>query len=169
MQDLKSKSASQANSKFLVHYPREQHRGKEKPGDIMMLTNRERDIIALAGRGLTNQDIGEKLGISSRTVKCILHHACIKLRAHNRTQALLMAISKGCISIREVLSLDEVVELFASLGAEGIDSVTQRLKLKYEKRSSLSGRECIPHPENRRFVRTATTSELSTRHSNPGS
>jgi len=98
----------------------------------MILTNRERDVLALAGRGLTNQDIGEKLEISSRTVKCILHHACIKLRARNRTQALLTAISKGCISIREILSLDELAELFASLDPEAMDSVYQRLKLKDE-------------------------------------
>ncbi len=124
----------------------------------MILTNREKDILALAGRGLTNQDIGEKLEISSRTVKCILHHACIKLRAHNRTQALLMAINEGCISIKEVFSLDELVDLIASLDPELMDSVSQRLKLKDEKRSFLSGDECISHPENKRLATTVTTS-----------
>jgi len=166
MQDLKSKSARQVNSKLLWHYPLGQFGEKEKQDGVRMLTNRERDVLALAGRGLTNQDIGEKLGISSRTVKCILHHACLKLRAHNRTQALLMAISKGCISIKEVLSLDELVELFASLGPEAMDSVNQRLKLKDEKRSFLSGNECRPHPENKRLAKTVTTSDLSTCHSN---
>jgi hypothetical protein len=77
-----------------------------------------------------------------------------------------MAISKGCISIKEVLSLDEVVELFASLGPEAMDSVNQRLKLKDKKRSSLSSIKCTPHPENKRVATTATTSALSTCHSN---
>jgi len=166
MQDLKSKSARQVNAKFLVHYPRGRPGEKEKQERVRMLTNRERDVLALAGRGLTNQDIAEKLGISSRTVKCILHHACLKLRAHNRTQALLMAISKGCISIKDVLSLDELVDLIASLGPEAMDSVNQRLKLKDAKRSSLSSIECRPHPENKRLATTATTSDLSTCHSN---
>jgi DNA-binding CsgD family transcriptional regulator len=168
MHDLKSKSARQANSKFLVHYPRCQPGEKEKTR-ILMLTNREKDVLALAGRGLTNQDIGEKLEISSRTVKCILHHACIKLRAHNRTQALLMAISKGYISIKEVISVDELANLLASLDPEVIDSVNQRLKLKDEKPASLSGRECLLHPENKRLLTTVATSNLSARHSNPGS
>lgn len=166
MQDLKSKSARQVNAKLLQHYPLGQPGEKEKQASIRMLTYRERGVLALAGRGLTNQDIAEKLGISSRTVKCILHHACLKLRAHNRTQALLMAISKGCISIKEVLSLDEVVELFASLGPEAMDSVNQRLKLKDKKRSSLSSIKCTPHPENKRVATTATTSNLSACHSN---
>ena len=127
----------------------------------MILTNRERDVLALAGRGLTNQDIGEKLEISSRTVKCILHHACIKLRAPNRTQALLMAISKGCISIKEVLSLDELAELIASLDPEAIDSVNQRLKLKDEEHSTLSDIEFTQHTDNRKFAASATVSDLS--------
>ena len=165
MQDLKSKSDRQANSRFLVHYPLGQPVENEKR-HVRMLTNRERDVLALAGRGLTNQDIAEELGISSRTVKCILHHACLKLRAHNRTQALLMAISKGYISIKEVLSLDELANLIASLGPEAMDSVNQRLKLKDKKRSSLSSIKCTPHPKNKRLSTTATTSDLSACHSN---
>jgi len=166
MQDLKSKSARQVNSKFLQHYPHGQPGENEKQASIRMLTNRERGVLALAGRGLTNQDIAEELGISSRTVKCVLHHACLKLRAHSRTQALLMAISKGYISIKEVLSLDELVELLASIGPEAMDSINQRLKLKDEKRSLISGIECVPHPENKRLTITATTSDLSTCRSN---
>ena len=164
MQDLKSTSGRQVNSKFLRHYPPGQPGEKGKQWVNGMLTNRERGVLALAGRGLTNQDIADELEISSRTVKCILHHACLKLRTHNRTQALLVAISKGYISIKEVLSLDEVVELVASLGAEGIDSVNQRLKLKDEKRSFLAGSECILPPENKRLATTISTSDLSTCH-----
>lgn len=131
----------------------------------MTLTNRERGVLVLAGRGLTNQDIAEKLGISSRTVKCILHHACLKLRAPNRTQALLMAIRKGHVSIKEVFSLDELAELIASLDPEAIDSVNQRLKLKGEKPSSLSDTELTLHHDNRRLAASATMSDLSTCHS----
>ena len=165
MQDLKTKPVRQVNARSLGHYSISQPGEQVKQKRIVILTNREKDILALAGRGLTNQDIGEKLGISSRTVKCILHHACIKLRAHNRTQALLMAISEGCISIKEVFSLDELADLIASLDPEAMDSVNQRLKLKDEKRSFLSGNECIPHPENKRLTSTVTTTDLSACHS----
>lgn len=162
MQGLIAKSARQLNSKSLGHYPIGQPGEKEKQRRIVMLTNRERGVLVLAGRGLTNQDIAEKLGISSRTVKCILHHACLKLRAPNRTQALLMAIRKGHISIKEVLSLDELAELLASLDPEAMDSVNQRLKLKDEEHSTLSDMEFTQHHDSRRLAASATMSELST-------
>jgi DNA-binding CsgD family transcriptional regulator len=152
MQDLKSKSARQVNSKFLARYPLGQPGQKEKQRGIMILTNREKGVLALAGRGLTNQDIAEKLGISSRTVKCILHHACLKMRAPNRTQALFMAVRKGHISIKEVLSLDELAELLASLDPEAIDSVNQRLKLKDKKHNPLLDTEFTRHTDNRRLA-----------------
>lgn len=164
MQDLKSKSDRQVNSRYLRNCPLGQPGEKDKQGGLRTLTNRERGVLALAGRGLTNQGIAEELGISSRTVKCILHHACLKLRAHNRTQALFTAINKGYINIREVLSLDELVELYASLDPEEKDSVNQCLKLKHEKRSFISGSECIPPPENKRLATTVSTSDLSTCH-----
>jgi len=93
-----------------------------------MLTNRERDILALAARGNTNQNIADELGISCRTVKCILHHACVKLKAQNRTQAFFAALSRGYIGIGEVLSADEMVSLFSSLSPELMNTITQRLK-----------------------------------------
>lgn len=158
------KSDRQVNSNSLGHYPLGQPAENEK-SRIMTLTNRERGVLVLAGRGLTNQDIAEKLGISSRTVKCILHHACLKLRAPNRTQALLMAIRKGHVSIKEVLSLDELAELIASLDPEAIDSVNQRLKLKDEKPGFLSDTELTLHHDSRRLAASATMSDLSTCHS----
>jgi hypothetical protein len=73
-----------------------------------------------------------------------------------------MAIRKGHISIKEVFSLDELAELFASLDPEAIDSVNQRLKLKDEEHSTLSDIEFTLHPDNRKFAASATVSDLST-------
>jgi DNA-binding CsgD family transcriptional regulator len=162
MQALKSNSSREVNSAFLRSYPLDHPGEREKPRRMVMLTNRERNVLALAGRGLTNQGIAEELGISSRTVKCILHHACLKMRAHNRTQALFTAINKGYINIREVLSLNELIELYASLDSEAKDSVSQCLKLKDERDSFISGRECVPHPENKRLAVAASSSAYST-------
>jgi len=162
MQALKSNSSRELNSGFLRNYSLD-HLGEiEKPRRTVMLTNRERGVLALAGRGLTNQGIAEELGISSRTVKCTLHHACLKMRAHNRTQALFTAINKGYINIREILSLDELVELYGSLDSEAKDSVSQCLKLKDERDSLISGRECVPHPVTQRLAAAASSSAYST-------
>lgn len=125
-----------------------------------MLTNRERDVLALAGRGLSNQDIATELGISSRTVKCILHHACVKLKTHNRAQALFTALSQGDINIQEILSLDELVELFTSLKPEVINTIAQRLRLRFGQRLHPSEMKYIPNLAEARLLRTATKSSL---------
>lgn len=95
-----------------------------------MLTARERDILILTARGLPNNDIGKELGISGCTVKAVLHRACVKLGAQNRSEAAFSAMIRGYIGIQEVVSLDELVNIFASLGPEMIETIASRLKLK---------------------------------------
>lgn len=48
------------------------------------LTQREREIAALAARGLTNREIADKLVVSVRTVEGHLYRASIKLGTHSR-------------------------------------------------------------------------------------
>ena len=87
------------------------------------LTRREKDVLSLAGRGLTNQEIADELFISTRTVKCTLHRACVRLGAHNRTQAVITAIRRGDLHILEMFSADELAELLASLPSDLMNSV----------------------------------------------
>ncbi|WP_203337688.1 helix-turn-helix transcriptional regulator [Nocardioides limicola] len=49
------------------------------------LSPREREIAALAARGLTNKDIAERLTVSVRTVEGHLYRACLKLDLSTRT------------------------------------------------------------------------------------
>ena len=91
-----------------------------------LLTKRERDVLALAGRGLTNQEIADELFISTRTVKCTLHRACVRLGAHNRTQAVILAMRRGALNILDMFSVDDLVELMASMPPELINHVYQR-------------------------------------------
>jgi DNA-binding CsgD family transcriptional regulator len=99
-------------------------------GSANALTDRERDILKLAARGLGNEDIAKELGISSCTVKAMLHRACAKLGAQNRFEAAFSALIRGYIGLQEVVSLDELVSIFASLGPEMIEIIAQRLRLK---------------------------------------
>ena len=46
----------------------------------------ESDVVALAGDGLTNPEIGSRLFISRRTVESHLTHVFRKLEVRNRTQ-----------------------------------------------------------------------------------
>lgn len=96
------------------------------------LTRRERDVLALAGRGLTNQEIADELFISTRTVKCTLHRACVRLGAHNRTQAVILGIRRGDLHILEMFSPDDLTELLASLPPELMTSVCHRAQQNHK-------------------------------------
>ena len=106
-----------------------------------VLTQRERDVLVLVGRGLTNQEIAQHLFTSTSTVKICLHQACVKLKARNRAQAAIIAVKRGLLDTQEVYSPDELAELLASLGPEAIDTVAQRLKWNLEQARPLSGIE----------------------------
>jgi len=56
------------------------------------LTQRERELLALMSRGLTNQDIGEQLRIALPTVKFHITNILSKMGMGNRTEAVLAAI-----------------------------------------------------------------------------
>jgi DNA-binding NarL/FixJ family response regulator len=59
------------------------------------LTHRESEILEYLVRGLSNQDIGQKLVISETTVKNHLAHIFKKLKVSNRTQAAYIAQKLG--------------------------------------------------------------------------
>lgn len=62
---------------------------------IGLLTNRQRDVLALVGEGRSNKDIAEALGISEGTVKVHVGAILKALGTSNRTQAALIAIDSG--------------------------------------------------------------------------
>lgn len=61
------------------------------------LTDRELEVLALAGKGYTNKAIGMQLGISDRTVQGHLAKTYHKLDANSRTEAVMKAVSLGYI------------------------------------------------------------------------
>ncbi len=62
------------------------------------LTERELEVLTLAGKGYTNKAIGMQLGISDRTVQGHLAKTYHKLDANSRTEAVMRAVSLGFIS-----------------------------------------------------------------------
>ncbi|MFC0106420.1 LuxR C-terminal-related transcriptional regulator [Kibdelosporangium aridum] len=56
-----------------------------------VLTPRERDVLAMLGRGLSNRDIASELGLAERTVKVHVGNVLAKLGVPSRTQAALRA------------------------------------------------------------------------------
>jgi DNA-binding CsgD family transcriptional regulator len=103
---------------------------EEQQGPV--LTAREREVLSLVARGLTNREIAETLFTSTSTVKLCLHQACVKLGARNRAQAVIRALRQEALNSKDVYSLHELVELLSAWGPEAIETVAQLLKKKQE-------------------------------------
>ena len=59
------------------------------------LTDRERQVLRLAGDGMASIDIADKLGLSEGTVRNYLSEAISKLGANNRVEAARIARTNG--------------------------------------------------------------------------
>ncbi|HEX9987308.1 MAG TPA: response regulator transcription factor [Chloroflexia bacterium] len=59
---------------------------------VEALTPREKEVLALLARGMTNREIAENLYIEECTVEHHVHSIFRKLRVRNRTQAATYAI-----------------------------------------------------------------------------
>src|SRR3954468_13494897 len=55
------------------------------------LTDQERSVLRLIGEGLTNRQIGERMGLAEKTVKNYTSHLLAKLGLERRTQAAILA------------------------------------------------------------------------------
>jgi LuxR family maltose regulon positive regulatory protein len=61
------------------------------------LTDRERDVVLLAAKGMSNEEIGQQLALALGTVKWHLHNIYEKLKVRNRTQAIRRARELGLL------------------------------------------------------------------------
>jgi NarL family two-component system response regulator LiaR len=75
-------------------------KGLERPSEH--LSARETDIIKLAGQGMTNKDIADKLHLSNRTVEGHLRTIFNKLGVGSRTEAVLYGLRKGWLTLEEL-------------------------------------------------------------------
>ncbi|HTS83210.1 MAG TPA: response regulator transcription factor [Myxococcaceae bacterium] len=62
-------------------------------------TPREREVLALLARGLSNRDIAEALGISAHTAKFHVNSILQKLGVERRTEAVVRAARMGLVTL----------------------------------------------------------------------
>jgi len=66
-----------------------------------LLSEREFEVLRLAARGLPNKEIARRLGLSIRTVHSHLANIFMKMQVGSRTEAVLLALRQGMISLQD--------------------------------------------------------------------
>jgi DNA-binding NarL/FixJ family response regulator len=71
---------------------------KDGENRLAVLTDREREVLALVGQGLSNDEIGAELFLSPATARTHVSHAMGKLGARDRAQLVVIAYQTGLVS-----------------------------------------------------------------------
>jgi DNA-binding NarL/FixJ family response regulator len=75
-----------------------------RPADVLpsaevdLLTNREREVVALVAYGLSNDEIAERMVLSPMTAKTHVSRAMTKLGARDRAQLVVFAYQAGLVA-----------------------------------------------------------------------
>lgn len=72
----------------------------QKPTEI--LSDREIEVLKLATRGLSNQEIADELCLSLRTVQAHIGHIFNKLQVSSRTEAVVRALKEGWVTLEDI-------------------------------------------------------------------
>jgi DNA-binding NarL/FixJ family response regulator len=67
------------------------------PRELGTLTDREREVMALVGAGLSNEEIAAQLFVSPATAKTHVSRAMVKLGARDRAQLVVFAYEAGLV------------------------------------------------------------------------
>ncbi len=80
-----------------ANYPKVTAGTQDLPDNID-LTEREKEILTLVAKGLTNKEIADRLFVREVTVKTHLNNTFKKLKVTSRTQATLLALQMNLIN-----------------------------------------------------------------------
>lgn len=72
--------------------------GKRKLKKAVQMTNREREVIRLISDGLSNKEIGQRLRVSTYTIKSHVHNIMEKLALHTRLEVANYAYTDGALT-----------------------------------------------------------------------
>jgi DNA-binding NarL/FixJ family response regulator len=71
-----------------------------RPPSLNLLTDREREVMALVAHGLSNLEIADRLTLSPHTAKTHVNRAMVKLGLRDRAQLVVIAYESGLVDPR---------------------------------------------------------------------
>jgi DNA-binding NarL/FixJ family response regulator len=83
--------------KLVAEFVSQSPRSTKPHPQLGTLTEREREVLALVGEGLSNDEIAERLVVSPATARTHVSRAMIKLSARDRAQLVVFAYQSGLV------------------------------------------------------------------------
>jgi len=83
--------------RLITHFAGRAEPASEPAGSLTGVTGREREVLTLVGRGLSNAEIAEHLRLSLATVKTHVGRLLTKLQARDRAQLVIVAYETGLV------------------------------------------------------------------------
>lgn len=81
--------------RLIAEFTRRPRTASPLPRALDGVTERERQVLALVARGLSNTEIADHLHLSLATVKTYIGRLLTKLRARDRAQLVIIAYESG--------------------------------------------------------------------------
>jgi DNA-binding NarL/FixJ family response regulator len=84
--------------RLIAEFARRPEPSPVTPAALAGLTDREREVLALVARGLTNAEIADQLVVSAATTKTHVSRILAKLQARDRAQLVMLAYETGLVT-----------------------------------------------------------------------
>ena len=89
--------APSVTRRLIAHFTDDARAPRKLPAGLAELTEREREVLALVARGLSNAELTQMLHVSMPTAKTHVSRILTKLGARDRTQLVVMAYESGLV------------------------------------------------------------------------
>jgi DNA-binding NarL/FixJ family response regulator len=90
--------APSVTRRLIAEFARRPEPSAVTPAALAGLTDREREVLALVARGLTNAEIADRLVVSAATTKTHVSRILAKLQARDRAQLVMLAYETGLVT-----------------------------------------------------------------------
>jgi DNA-binding CsgD family transcriptional regulator len=90
--------APRITRRLIAQFAAQRTAARDGENRLAVVTEREREVLALVAQGLSSDDIGAELYLSPATARTHVSHAMVKLGARDRAQLVVIAYQTGLVS-----------------------------------------------------------------------